>query len=108
MRFLVDEQLPPALADWLSSVGHEADHVRDLGLSSEPDEAVRKQALLLGAVVVTKDQDFVIAHPGSSGPPVVWLRIGNARTSALLARCAAVWPDVVAFLEQGQSVVEVR
>jgi predicted nuclease of predicted toxin-antitoxin system len=32
MRFLVDAQLPPALARWLAAQGHEAAHVGDLGL----------------------------------------------------------------------------
>ena len=32
MRFLVDAQLPPALADWLVERGYEAKAVRDLGL----------------------------------------------------------------------------
>ena len=27
MRFLVDAQLPPALARWLAQEGHEAEHV---------------------------------------------------------------------------------
>jgi predicted nuclease of predicted toxin-antitoxin system len=30
MRFLVDAQLPPALANWLAAQGHDAAHVADL------------------------------------------------------------------------------
>jgi predicted nuclease of predicted toxin-antitoxin system len=33
MRFLIDAQLPPALARWLSSAGHDAEHVADIGLA---------------------------------------------------------------------------
>jgi len=32
MRFLVDAQLPPALARTLEAGGHEAEHVADIGL----------------------------------------------------------------------------
>jgi predicted nuclease of predicted toxin-antitoxin system len=32
MRFLVDAQLPPALARHLVAAGHEAQHVADLGM----------------------------------------------------------------------------
>lgn len=32
MRFLVDAQLPPALARWLAAQGHEAEHVGDIGM----------------------------------------------------------------------------
>lgn len=40
MRFLVDAQLPPALARWLCANGHEAVHVGDLGMLA----AVKKNA----------------------------------------------------------------
>ncbi len=30
MRFLVDAQLPPRLAEWLRSKGQEADHITEL------------------------------------------------------------------------------
>jgi predicted nuclease of predicted toxin-antitoxin system len=36
MRFLVDAQLPPALAQWLASHGHDAMHVTDLGCNRPP------------------------------------------------------------------------
>ena len=32
MTFLIDAQLPPALASWLIQQGHTAQHVDDLGL----------------------------------------------------------------------------
>lgn len=34
MRFLIDAQLPPALARWLEGEGHQAEHVSDIGLAS--------------------------------------------------------------------------
>ena len=33
MRFLIDAQLPPALARWITEHGHEAEHVLDCGLA---------------------------------------------------------------------------
>lgn len=36
MRFLVDAQLPPALARWIAAQGHEARHVADLGMAGAP------------------------------------------------------------------------
>jgi hypothetical protein len=58
MRFLVDAQLPPALARWLASRGHEAEHVGDCGLLSAADAAIWDHALRTGSVLVTKDEDF--------------------------------------------------
>ncbi|WP_397220135.1 DUF5615 family PIN-like protein [Nocardioides sp. AE5] len=37
MRFLIDTQLPPALARLLVSRGHEAEHVVDIGPGEAPD-----------------------------------------------------------------------
>jgi predicted nuclease of predicted toxin-antitoxin system len=32
VRFLIDAQLPPALARYLAALGHDAKHVSDVGL----------------------------------------------------------------------------
>ena len=55
MRFLVDAQLPPALARWLAAQGHEAEHVADLGMQGASDTAIWSHALASAAAVVTKD-----------------------------------------------------
>jgi uncharacterized protein (DUF433 family) len=41
MRFIVDAQLPPALARLLASNGHEAEHVANRNMASVPDKAGR-------------------------------------------------------------------
>jgi predicted nuclease of predicted toxin-antitoxin system len=40
VKFLVDAQLPPALARWLREAGHEAEHVEFVGLREESDSAI--------------------------------------------------------------------
>jgi predicted nuclease of predicted toxin-antitoxin system len=86
MRFLIDAQLPPALARLLREHGHEADHVTDIGPGNAPDQDLWRYALGNEAVVVTKDEDFssMIARGGET-PAVVWVRIGNTRRPVLLA-----------------------
>jgi hypothetical protein len=42
MRFLVDAQLPPALARWLSGKGHEAEHVADRQMEAASDTAISR------------------------------------------------------------------
>ena len=39
MKFLIDNNLSPLLADALKAAGHDAVHVRDLGLQAAPGEA---------------------------------------------------------------------
>ena len=78
MRFLVDAQLPPALARWLGVHGCAATAVRDVGLRESDDGSIRNFALEGDWVLITKDEDLVErALESREGPSIVWLRIGN-------------------------------
>ena len=59
MNFLVDAQLPPALARWLTAQGHQATHVFDLGLHTADDPVIWERARGELAVIISKDEDFV-------------------------------------------------
>jgi predicted nuclease of predicted toxin-antitoxin system len=109
MRFLVDTNLPPALAEWLVSEGYEALHTRDLGMAAAKDREIWAEALASGSCIVTKDEDFVLLRAGKGeGPSIVWVRIGNAVRKVIIQRLAAAWPAVMTRLEQGDNVVEIR
>lgn len=85
MRFLIDAQLPPALARWIAAQGHEADHVFDKHLESASDRTIWELAFSTGAVVVTKDEDFAERRARVvGGPQVAWLRCGNLRRPELI------------------------
>ena len=45
MRFIVDAQLPPALARLLTAHGHIAEHVEDIGLREADDSQIWRYAL---------------------------------------------------------------
>jgi predicted nuclease of predicted toxin-antitoxin system len=108
MRFLVDAQLPIALARWITENGHEAIHVADCGLAETDDRVVWAHALESGAVIVSKDEDFPSRRALSAqGPSVVWVRIGNASRRETLRWFATVFPDVLAALARGDTLVEI-
>jgi predicted nuclease of predicted toxin-antitoxin system len=86
MRFLVDAQLPPALARWLADQGHEAQHVADLGMQAASDTAIWDHALSTSSAIVTKDEDFAQRKVlAAVGPAVIWIRLPNTRRRDLLA-----------------------
>jgi predicted nuclease of predicted toxin-antitoxin system len=75
MRFLVDAQLPIALARWLTAKGFEANHVSDLGLEAASGTDIWNYAVTDMAIIVSKDEDFAQRRMLSrAGPVVVWLR----------------------------------
>ena len=108
MRFLVDAQLPPALARWFVAKGHEAEHVGDRGMQAASDTAIWDHALASAAVIVTKDEDFAQRKVlTAAGPVVVWIRLPNTRRRDLLAWFETILPDALAALERGETLVEV-
>jgi predicted nuclease of predicted toxin-antitoxin system len=108
MHFLVDAQLPPALARWLAAKGHMAEHVADRGMQAASNAAIWDYALLAGVTIVTKDEDFAQRKVlADNGPVVLWIRLPNTRRRDLLAWFEAVLPDVLAALERGETLIEV-
>lgn len=109
MRFLVDAQLPPALARLLSDRGHLAEHVTDIGPGDSPDRDLWRYAIAHGAVIVTKDEDFSLTVAISDdSPTVVWVRAGNGRKSALLTWFETVIDQITALVDSGQKLIELR
>jgi predicted nuclease of predicted toxin-antitoxin system len=108
MRFIVDAQLPPALARWLVETGQEAEHVADRGLQAAPDGEIWELALAEGAAIVTKDEDFAQRKAlTGAGPAIVWVRLPNTRRQHLLAVFAAAFPAIIEALERGETLVEI-
>jgi predicted nuclease of predicted toxin-antitoxin system len=109
VRFLVDTQLPAALARWLREKGHQADHVLDVNLGQSKDTPIWQYAQEHGAVLVTKDEDFAEwVRRGRPGPSVVWLRVGNSSTRNRLLWLEQLLPLIVQQLEQNDRLIEVR
>jgi predicted nuclease of predicted toxin-antitoxin system len=108
VHFLVDAQLPPSLARQFSAYGHPSTHVADIGLGSATDKEIWSHAAAIGAVLVTKDEDFVMMRAlDNGGPPVVWVRIGNTTKRALTERFANRFSAIINALERGETIVEI-
>ena len=108
MRFLVDAQLPPSLARFLTTIGEEAIACRDVGLRDADDGEIWRFAIAGGWCIVTKDEGFAVRHmTQAGGPQVVWLRIGNSTNPVLFQWLEPLWPEIIRELRMGQGLVEV-
>ncbi len=109
MNILIDAQLPPTLASLLTSVGHQAHHVEEIGLREATDPAVWDHAVREGAVIFTKDEDFALRRlHAQTGPTVVWLRIGNSSNLALQRWLMPLLPEIERMVATGEVLIELR
>ena len=101
MRFLVDEALQDLVADRLIEAGHDATHVREIGMQGATDDDVFAQAASQQRVLITTDTDFgtILALTGAAGPSVLLLRgVGdtvNERVDAILHALPAIEDDLI-------------
>ena len=80
---LLDENLSERLLPLLEERFPGSRHIRLMGLSGASDIEIWEQARLSGAMLVTKDEDFLQLSLRRGFPPkVICLAIGNASNAA--------------------------
>jgi predicted nuclease of predicted toxin-antitoxin system len=107
----LDAQLSPALANWITEqfTPIQALPVRELGLRNADDSEIFAQARSSGALVMTKDRDFLhLLFEQGPPPQVIWLRVGNSSNQALQAVLLRTLEQALASLRDGEPWVEVR
>ena len=109
MKFIIDAQLPVALAKAMCSEGYEAEHVaRALQLDAE-DTQIWELAKCDNLVIISKDDDFAKRSKQVADPPIiVWVRVGNIRNKALIEWFSKLLPQIVELIEQGEKLIEIR
>ena len=108
MLLLIDAQLPPGLARWLSESGYPSQHIDALGLRAVSDDVIEAKARELGAVIWSKDADFAERARRTQGLQVVWLRFGNRANASLQAKLTPHLRAIESALSEGDVLVEVR
>ena len=109
MKFLVDNQLPPAIARFISDDLHvEAWHVVDAGLRDASDLDLWQYASIHDFVLVTKDDDFVTMFSKRPSARLLWVRLGNCRRSVLLKVFQKQWGNVMERFAAGEYFIELR
>jgi predicted nuclease of predicted toxin-antitoxin system len=108
MRFLIDNALSPFVAEGLRQAGHDAIHVRDLGLAAADDVTIFEHADRDQRVIISADTDFgtILAMRNAARPSVILFRGATPRNpigqvKLLIANLAEIAPSI----ERGAVVV---
>lgn len=107
MRFLVDQPVSWEIARDLTDAGHDAIHVRDLGMSASDDTDILQRALDEHRIIVTHDTDYgtLLVTGRRSIPSVILFRMRDGRPATQSAMLRLYLPDVAEELEAGAIVV---
>jgi predicted nuclease of predicted toxin-antitoxin system len=109
VKFLVDNQLPASLARYLRNRGHDCQHVLEIGLASASDLEICRYANQEARVIISKDEDFFyLASKPEATTRILWVRLGNCRTSILLEAFERFWPFIESSLNAGNRIIELR
>ncbi|WP_412027293.1 DUF5615 family PIN-like protein [Deinococcus yunweiensis] len=107
--YWIDAQLPPSLAVWLTAeCGVQAYSVAFLGYRDASDEVIFQAARQAGAVMVSKDADFLERVLRLGPPPaLLYVTCGNTSRAELQARFARHFAEAHRLFLAGAPVVEI-
>ena len=106
MKFLIDEQLPGLLAEWLCGRGYDAIHVSALLTNTHiPDGYICERSMAEQRVVITKDVDFLNTYLIKQQPyKLVYITTGNLKNRQLLDLFRSHLDNLLRALETAQVV----
>jgi predicted nuclease of predicted toxin-antitoxin system len=109
MTVWVDAQLSPRTARWISAnFPVTAQALRELGLRDAEDEEIFTAARSAGAVILTKDSDFIrLLEQHGSPPKILWLTCGNTSDAALQQIFGQHLSTALGLLDAGEDLVEI-
>jgi predicted nuclease of predicted toxin-antitoxin system len=110
IKVWIDAQLSPSLVQWLAGrFGVEAVHVDELNLVNASDPAIFGLARNAGAIILTKDRDFVeLVHRRGTPPQVIWITCGNTSDDEMMRVLDATFERACALLASGEEIVEIK
>jgi predicted nuclease of predicted toxin-antitoxin system len=107
MKFLLDQNLSPALVEMLATLGHDTRHVLRIGMHKSPDFDILIEADANNEIILTHDLDFgdLLAMSGKSTPSVIIFRISPINTNIFFELLRNNLPTLKEALEQGTLVI---
>lgn len=109
MILWIDAQISPALAPWITAeFGIEAYSIKYVGLRDAEDREIFRAAREAGAVVLTKDNDFVLLLQQHGPPPqLVWVTLGNTTNAGMRQVLLRTLGPAIELLQRGEPLVEI-
>jgi len=110
MKLWIEAQLSPAVAAWINRnfPDIEACSVSSLNLTRAKDSEIFDKARTAGAVIMSKDADFVrLVRQKGMPPQIIWITVGNSSHKNLCAILRTALPKAKTLLEKGEPVVEI-
>lgn len=106
MRFLADMGMAMDVIAGLRAAGHDAVHLRDLGLQRLADERIIALAVEEKRIILTHDLDFgrLLALGGAAEPSLVTFRLTDMTPHSVLQRLLPLSGSLRAELERGCAV----
>jgi predicted nuclease of predicted toxin-antitoxin system len=103
MRFLADAGMSSKTVAFLQERGHDAVHVRTLGLERASDVELVERAREDSRVVLTFDLDFgqLLAFGIHDKPSVIIFRLEDERSESVNGRLSVILGERLADLESG-------
>lgn len=106
MKLLLDMGVSPRTAHFLRMRGHDAVHLRELGLNRTSDEEIADLAQNESRVVVTFDLDFsrIVALESRARPSLIVFRLERFTTDQVNAQLIEIIDRYVTQLEAGSII----
>lgn len=103
MKFLADMGISYTTIAWLKQSGHDALHVREVGMSSSPDSLILEKAKKENRIVLTCDLDFGALMASSKGklPSVIIFRLDDETPQNINIRLNEVLTTASKKLDEG-------
>ena len=110
IKFIVDTQLPPRLAHYITSLGYQTTHTTFYENGHLLDD---KTIIIIAKeedrTIITKDSDFLDNYVINGSPPkVLVLEFGNISNKDLLKLFENYFDEVIISFEQGNDIVLFR
>src|SRR5438552_11847767 len=107
MRFPADAGVSPETVEFLKQLGHEAVHVRTLGLQRAADAELVERARADSSVVLTFDLDFgeILALGILDKPSVIIFRPADERADSVNQSLSTVLAERLAELPSGALIL---